>query len=43
MVIIQATMYDNEPIHTIHIMNVKGNHFLKRGFSQSGIVNRNTR
>lgn len=43
IVIIQATTYDNEPIQTIHIINVKGNQFLKRGFSQSGIVKRNTK
>lgn len=43
MVIIQATTYDNDPIHMIHITNVKGNHFLNLSFSQSGIVTRKTR
>lgn len=38
IVIIQATKYDKDPIHIIHIKNVNGNHCLKRGFSQSGIV-----
>lgn len=33
-------MYDKLPIHTIHIINVKGNQFLKRFLEQSGIVNK---
>lgn len=41
MVIIHATMYDNDPIHTMHIMNVIGNSFFRRGRSQSGMVNIN--
>lgn len=40
MVIIQATMYDKLPIHTIHIINVKRNQFLKHFLEQSGIVNK---
>lgn len=38
IVIIHATKYDNDPIHTMHIRNVKGNKFLNRFFSQFGIV-----
>lgn len=34
-------MYDNEPIHTMHMMNVNGNNFRNRGRSQSGIVSVN--
>lgn len=41
MVIIHATKYDNEPIHTMHIKNVIGNHFFNFGRSQSGIVSIN--
>jgi len=43
MVIIQATKYDNEPIHIMHIVNVNGNHFFNLGLSQSGIVNANNK
>uniref|UniRef100_A0A182JFE6 Uncharacterized protein n=1 Tax=Anopheles atroparvus TaxID=41427 RepID=A0A182JFE6_ANOAO len=43
MVIIQATTYDSEPIHTMHMMNVSGNQFRKRGVSQFGMVNMNSR
>lgn len=42
MVIIHATTYDKLPIQMIHMMKVRGNHFLKRGCSQSGIVTKNT-
>lgn len=41
IVIIHATKYDNEPIHTMHIKNVIGNNFFSFGRSQSGIVNIN--
>lgn len=43
IVIIHATKYDNDPIQTIHIVNVSGNSFLNRGLSQSGIVKKNTK
>lgn len=41
IVIIHATMYDKDPIQTMHIMNVIGNSFFKLGRSQSGMVSMN--
>lgn len=43
IVIIHATMYERDPIQTIHMKKVSGNQLLNLGSVQSGIVNEYTK